>query len=885
LSPRGPRPQRDRLGRELADALEALAEQEEQRGDPAAGAVLWRRRVELEPCLGRAVVGLMRSLEAAGDRAGAIRAAVDHAERLRRELGVEPDPHIVSVVERLRARPDPARRTPVPAPMARETGARAPPGQASLPTGEPLRLVGRGAERARLEGCWRRASKGHAVFALISGEPGIGKTRLADEVVAWAARRRVVTARARCYASEGRPPFAPVTEWLRSEALRSSLRCLDSECLAAVAVLLPEEGGQEPGWSSVLDSGGRDWQRQRFFRGLAEAVLGSREPRVLFVDDLQWCDPDTLQWLHFLLRHGEDAPMLVLGTARADEAGAEHPLSRLVETLKRDADHTGLTELELEPLSPDSTAALAGDMASRPLREDEVDRLFRETEGNPLFVVEAVRAGWLSDTTVPSATGTGSLPERVRGVIRSRLARLSSPARTVAAVGATAGRAFRPGVARLASGLDDETLADALDELTERRIIHLEDGTYGFTHEKLRQVAYEDLNPVRRMLFHGRVAAAMQQAGVTPVDAMAGAIASHWERAGDAGKAVALYRRAAEVAAASYGHEEAAAYLSRALQLLPSLSSDDGIDRMRLELSLQRDLGETLLRTRGWAASEVAAVHERLLELAETAGDDTATCHALWGLQGVHVVRSDAAAAHTVGQRMLALARTCGDLLYLACAHETLSFACFLMGDLGRAAEHAAEGLQCYDRHERPGRPSIVRSETEMLMICLASHIAWFRGRVEEAALHERSASRLADRVEYPFVRATALTYMAMLHQFRGDVAETARVAEETIRVTDEYDFPYYASVARILRGWAAAAAGHPEEGLREIHGGLQGFEATGARIRHPYYVALEADVYARMGRTRRAVERLDHARRLCGDLGELWYESELERARQRLCG
>ena len=132
------------------------------------------------------------------------------------------------------------------------------------------------------------------------------------------------------------------------------------------------------------------WQRQRFFEALARAVLPAGQPLLLLIDDLQWCDQETLEWLHYLLRFDPRARLLVVGTARAEELGGQHPVTTLLHDLQRVTD---VTEIPLRPLDAAATATLAANMAGRELGADQVIQLYRETEGNPLFVVETMRAG------------------------------------------------------------------------------------------------------------------------------------------------------------------------------------------------------------------------------------------------------------------------------------------------------------------------------------------------------------------------------------------------------------------------------------------------------------------------------------------------------------
>jgi hypothetical protein len=320
------------------------------------------------------------------------------------------------------------------------------------------------------------------------------------------------------------------------------------------------------------------WQRQRLFEALARALLTLNDPLLLFLDDLQWCDHDTLEWLHYLLRFAPQAPLLLVGTVRSAEVADDHPLSALLLALRRDGI---LTELSLGPLDAPETLALATAVAGQPLTPEQGADLYQETEGNPLFVVETVRAkgnDW-SQASQPQATSATrqTLPPKVHAVLQARLAQLSPAARDLASLAATIGRAFSFAVLAQASAQDDDALVRTLDELWQRRIVRERGGdAYDFTHDKLREVAYTSLSAARRHLLHRAVAQALVaiasdqplSTAQSALDAVSGQIATHYELAGLYEAAIPYYQRAAAAAAHIYTNSEAIRYYRRTLALL-----------------------------------------------------------------------------------------------------------------------------------------------------------------------------------------------------------------------------------------------------------------------------------------------------------------------------
>ncbi|HZR42686.1 MAG TPA: AAA family ATPase, partial [Ktedonobacteraceae bacterium] len=392
-------------------------------------------------------------------------------------------------------------------------------------------------------------------------------------------RQGMSTASAHCYAAEGRLPYAPVTAWLRSDAVQADLHTLDDVWLSEVARLLPELLIRRTTLTQPLAMT-EGWQRQRFFEALARALLTARQPLLLMLDDLQWCDSETLEWLHYLLRFVPQARLLLMGTVRSEETPPDHPLMAFLNTLQRDR---LITELTLGPLDTAETASLAEHIAGRQLDTATVDRLQHETEGNPLFVVEMIRAGALEQDEreqnhaggVLLTQSASTLPPAIHTVLAARLAQLSPFARELANLAAVIGRAFSFTVLARASGEHEEKLVGGLDELWQKRIIRGQDAEniemYDFCHDKLREEAYTSLSSIRRRYLHRRVAKALEEIYVHNLDTVSNQIAAHYESAGLSVLAIPYYQRAGEAAQRIYAHEEAIAALRRAITLLTTL--------------------------------------------------------------------------------------------------------------------------------------------------------------------------------------------------------------------------------------------------------------------------------------------------------------------------
>src|SRR6266480_3800530 len=552
-------PERERLRQSHRQVLEQLLRLFEVQGEHVTAIRYAQRLLGLDPLSEDLSRRLMRLFALNNDRASALRVYHTCVTTLQRELGVDPDPATREAYERLMQH-----ETPVIPARAQQTLL------AATPT-----LIGRKQEWEALQEVWHAASTGEPRFVLVTGEAGIGKSRLAEEFLLWASQQGVVTAKTRSYAAEGQLSLAPVTDWLRSDGLRSKLGQLDEVWLTEVVRLLPEllaERPELPHYESVTEYG----QRQRFFEALARAILVAPQPLLLLIDDLQWCDQETLAWLHFLLRFDPLARLLIVGCAREEELPPHHALRTFLLHLRNT---TRVTEITLQPLDAAETAKLASQVANRELDLDEGLHLYHETGGYPLFVVEMVRADLGRESASPPEADrphrqpplddARTLPPRVHAVLVGRLLQLSASAREFVELAATIGREFTLDLLIGVADADADSAVRALDELWHKRIVR-EHGanSYDFTHDKLREVAYGEISAPQRRMLHRRVAQALETMPAADLGLVSGQIASHYERAGMIEQALPHYPRAAAVAQCVYANEDAISLLSRGLELL-----------------------------------------------------------------------------------------------------------------------------------------------------------------------------------------------------------------------------------------------------------------------------------------------------------------------------
>ena len=448
----------------------------------------------------------------------------------------------------------------------------------------------------------------------------MGKSRIAAEIATIAGLGGAVVASSQCFGTSGRLALAPVADWLRHPDVRAASAALDPAWRAEVGRLVPAEGSEERGAGSraMVDA----WQRHRFFEGLARALMTVGRPMLLVLDNMQWCDQETLAFITFFLGLAAGTPVLVAGTWRNDAFDDDPELAAWTVRMRA----AGLlTELSLSPLDAAGTARLAEAISGWAPPEPDADLLQAATGGFPLYVVEAMR-GRADAGSTPLPAGD------LADVLRNRLEQASAPAREVAGLAAAVGADFTLDLLTEASDLDAGTVVEAVDELWRRRIMREYRDGYDFSHDLLRETAYTLVSPPKRWLLHRRVAQALELLHPDDADTVSAQLAEQYARGGRLTRAVAYYRRAADVAAARFAHAEAIRLHTEALSIVRNLP--ESRDRDRQELDVLEAIAAPLNARYGYSSPQLEQALERSVALAESLGRKDSTAHRRWSRSG-----------------------------------------------------------------------------------------------------------------------------------------------------------------------------------------------------------------------------------------------------------
>jgi DNA-binding SARP family transcriptional activator/tetratricopeptide (TPR) repeat protein len=829
---------RAELQDECVALLDLVRDTRADAGDSLGALTSARQRVGMRPLEDIGYRRLMELLADIGDRAGAVSTYHRCASVLERELGIDPDPKTRKLLTTLLQSAEPA------VPVTRLPSRTQRSGSASAA------LVGRGQELSVLAEQWEQTVAGRPGVVVVCGDPGVGKTRLVSELVEAVRRRGAAVASAQCFGTSGQLALAPVADWLRSDDLRGAIRALDPVWQTEVERLVPSGRGQ------VTPAGGPQttpWQRHRFFEGLSRALLGADCPLLLVLDNLHWCDAETLALLNFCLGLAGNTPVLLVATARSE---SEFALSDCLRQIRATAP---LTEISLGPLDPDDTAAVAEDISGRAISDADAALLYAATGGFPLYVVEAARS---------AGAITGPLPfVDFTAVLRTRLDQISPAAQETASLAAAVGRDFHLELLVEASDLDTDTVVCAVDELWRCRILREVGDAYDFSHDLLREAAYRRASPAQRWLFHRRIAQSLELIHVEDVDSVAAQLANQYTQAGRTDKAIEYYARAANIAAGVFAHGEAVRLHQEALQLIRALPASRR--QMTQELAALEAMAAPMNAQYSYASPDLRRNLERCIHLAEQLGRRESMLNALVGLWTSQFVQGDMTRAHLTAARAMQLV-TWDSPLYGA-AHFASGGSAINRGQLALALERLAVAVAHGGSYFLT-----VGTRTDVHAAAFSAHAHWLFGQDEAAVAVADQAIAIARAGDTPFSLAVALAYAAITHQLREDRERLAELVTELNLLCERFDFTYYREWGLILQGWLTGGA----DGIAAARRGIASLTAQGAFARMPYWLSLLAELLAVDGADEAARATLDAALSAAAAQEESWWVPELMRRR-----
>lgn len=764
------------------------------------------------------------------------------------------------------------------------------------PEPDALLCVGRAAEYNVLRDRAGAARRGNRAIALIAGEAGAGKTRLADSFLAalpghgplWVARGQAIPH------PGAREPYGPLLEALSqlvSGPAGATVRRLLRERAPSWADQLPgAEARRDPVDIDLAQP--RPDPMLREFCDLMEELTRTL-PGILVLEDLHWGDPSTLAWLSAWASRRGPARLLILGTYRFDELDRAGDLATTVSHLQRFPDTTILT---IAGLGERAVAEyLAARFPAHRFPPDLAGCLADRTEGHAILIDAAV-SQWLAQGDITREDGTWRLARpagdlvtaiapSVQGFIDAEVDRLEPSERRLLERASVAGPVFSP----IDLADDRDALEEAerqLDQLARNRrfiepsgLSHRPDGTmaarYAFRHSLHHEALYAAIPPANRQGLHRQIGTRLEAALHAGAEDSASTLADHFERGADWPRA-ALHRGVSGRRALGRGAaQEAASQLRQALDFHARCPDPD--DTLRAaELRTLLGLGAALIVSDGFTGEELGTVYHRANALAAQSGEAASVIPVLAGLWNYHVSRADMVRAADLALGLQDLAGEAPDHIAMA-AHNAVGQTRFFTGDFLACLPRIEAVLEIGRQSAQHGIAALFGEDPIVVCHQYAACVTRILGRDCEAEAHLAAGLDRAESLGQPFARAQMLWAHALVARERGDREAVLIHATALVDLCDDAGIPFWRPAGQVLAGWARAMEGDAR-GLDLIDEGIAGYDAMNTRIVLPYWLALKAECVALHGDPFAGVMALRRAFATLRATGERWYEAELHR-------
>ena len=739
------------------------------------------------------------------------------------------------------------------------------------------RFVGRQGEMEQMQQALEQAKDGHGQIVGVTGEPGLGKSRLFYEFK--------LTSQSGCLVleafsvSHGKgSPYLPVIELLktyfdiapedtersRRERVIGKVLGLDRSLEDTLPYLFALLGIEEE--SSPLQGMDAQIRRQRTLDALKR--LWHREslnqPLILVFEDLHWIDTETQGFLDTLSESLAATQILVLVNYRPEyrhEWGSK----------------TYYTQLRLAPLGTAEAEELltfllgtdVGATGRSPLQA--IKRLILErTDGTPFFMEEVVQtlaeegalSGERGNYRLEKTPTELHISPTVQGVLAARIDRLTTEEKELLQQLSVIGRQFPISLVKQVVMQAEDDLYRLVGALQAKEFLYEQPAfpevEYLFKHALTQDVAYSTVLQEQRKTLHERTGQAMETLYQGQIEDHYRELAHHYSHSGNNEKAVEYLQLAGQQAARRSANEEAVGYVTTALELLTTLP--DTSARSQQELSLRIALGETRMAAQGYAAPGVEDAYIRARELCQRVGATSEQCVVLWGLWAYTVVRGEVERSRQIGEELLSLAQLQHDPAHVVGGHRTLGESLSALGELTAARTSLEHGLALSSRHHDHSDAVLYDQDPEIDCLSRLANVLWRLGYPDQARQRCDEALRLARELGHPVSLASTLAWTITLYQHVRAAKTIEDYAEPLITLGIERGLPFWLALGITLRGWALAQQGQHEEGVSLMREGMANFRATGAEIRLPFCLALLAEAQGTAGQYEEGLRMLTEA-------------------------
>lgn len=741
-------------------------------------------------------------------------------------------------------------------------------------------FVGRDRELQTLIHCWNQAKGGESQVVMISGEPGIGKSRLTEMLHEQLVKEPRL--RYQCSPHYTNSALYPVIAQLtyaagivvddpasrkldKLEALlgRTTRDVSSVAGLFADLLSIPHEGRYAP--RNLTPQA----QKARTLDALSDQLLALAEtqPVLMVFEDLQWVDPTTQEWLDLMVERIQDKAVLAILTFRPEYQAPW-------------VGQSNVTLMTLSRLAQQESIELARNIViDAEVDAQTLDEVAAKADGVPLFVEELTRA-------IVEGGTTNTIPATIQASLLARLDRLG-PAKRIAQIGAVIGREFGYRLVETASEVDEASLKEQLSALTDSQLVFARgappNAIYTFKHALVQDAAYESLLKSSRRELHHRIGTVLEERFPGTVDTEPEILAHHYTKAGLTEEAVIHWHKAGQRAKERSANVEAISHLTQGIDLLGQLPNSE--ERIEQELDMQMALGTALMSTKGFAAPEVEGTFSRALELCQRVGKTPKRFSALWGVSYFYGVGSPGAKATELTKQLFHLAQSEGDQGQRLVAHRQLGAGLVNSAKYTEALKILKQGVGLYDQEKHGSLAYVYGQDIGVVCRQWLAWALWFLGYPDQALAMSRETILLARETSHPMTEVYIAVFTAMFHRFRRETEPAKKFADKAVKEAADQRFGLFLASANVLRG-SLLTAESMADGIALMQEGLSGWRATGARLFVPFYLGMLAEAHGAAGRAAEGLAALDEAQAIAdrgGEDGERNWDAELCRIKGEL--
>ncbi len=746
-------------------------------------------------------------------------------------------------------------------------------------------FVGRARELELIQSHWSNVSTGQADVLLVKGSAGFGKTRLVREFISNVDgdHERMVTL---CSYYHNKNAYYPLLRILnraidnedgdtaldRLESLLNRNKLDLGQTIPIIAALVDidlEDRYEQPSLSARLI-------KQHSFEILATLISNAslRNPAVFIVEDLQWADPTTLEFLEFLISNHTKVPLLYLFTYRPS---FENPWK-----------NRKYTEIQCKALDKDHTTQLSRELLDKKGLPAELENvLLQKTNGVPLFVEEWI--GMIRDVgVIKEQNGTyvldGSLPEQMipsslKDLLTAKLDQLG-PAKEIAQIGAVFGREFSVDVIESISGLDFEVVSSRLLMLIDADLLTLQGQApyfvMSFKHALMQEEAYELLLKKKRQEYHQRIAEVMESRFADFCNSNPDFLAFHFGRAGNFEKSVQYWQKAGVKSIEKSAQVEAIHFFKKGLSMLKEFMP--GAKRDEYELQLMMGLAPALLATKGYTHPEVEEAYDRAHHLTDIIDDMPQISTIYRGMWAHHLVKANHKKAEKIAKKLRKISAKSEDVLLHYESAKAMGGTHFWIGDFNKSADALADAISAFDPEVHYKHIYLFSEHPCVSCHTYASLTSWMLGQASEATRILDIGLAYANKLNHPFSIAYANAIGSLVYQFNGNTDQATRHADTSFEISQKYGYAFWMLIAGVIRAWAQLEINRSSENLEKYKSAIEVLSGSGARIWLGSQWTTLADYYLQMSRIEEGFDTINKAKSLFEDTAEGFHLPEVFR-------